>query len=76
MGQLSLCGVYSVDTYDPAERAAWYARVLENPTCRWSTWLCNSLPATGRPAACTDGSLPASIQERAWSSPIFSSPAP
>ncbi len=75
-GQMSLCGVYTDDAYNPAERAAWYTRVLENPTCRWSTWLCNSLSASARPAACTDGSIPATIQERAWSSPIFYSPAP
>ncbi len=75
-GQMSLCGVWTDDQYNPAERAAYYARVLENPTCRWSTWACNALSASSRPAACTDGSIPRSIQERAWSSPIYYSPTP
>ncbi len=73
-GQMSLCGVWTDDQYDPSQRAAYYTRVLENPTCRWSTRACNGLPAAGRPAACTDGSIPRTIQERAWSSPIFYSP--
>jgi hypothetical protein len=45
--------------------------VLENPSCRWSTWQCNALPTAGRPASCTDPELASSIQERAWTSPIW-----
>lgn len=71
MGQMSYCAVWTDDQYNPAERAAYYARVLENPTCRWSTLHCNRLPAAQRPAACMDGSIPRSIQERAWSSPVY-----
>ncbi len=74
-GQSTLCAVWTDDQYNPAQRAAWYVRVLENPTCRWSTRLCNSLPAGSRPASCTNGTLAATVQERAWSSPIFHLPA-
>jgi len=44
----------------------YYARVFENPSCRWTTLLANSsgsdLPVD----------VPATVQERGWSSPIWS----
>ena len=51
--------------FDPAVDAFYYVRVLENPTCRWSTW--DALRAGAAPRE----DLPATIQERAWSSPIW-----
>ncbi len=55
---------FSADTY-----ATYYVRVLENPTCRWSTWeaLRNGTPP--RPDRAT------TIQERAYTSPIWYSPS-
>ncbi len=55
--------------FESDERAFYYARVLENPSCRWSTF-----------DALRNGRLPpaeveAWIQERAWSSPIWYSPS-
>ncbi len=59
---------------DPAfaadERAVYYLRVLENPTCRWSTW--DALRAGTAPHP----DLPLTLQERAWSSPIWYQPSP
>ena len=51
--------------YKPGENAFYYVRVLENPTCRWSTW--DAIRANSKP----NPSLVATIQERAWSSPIW-----
>jgi len=54
--------------YDANEPAFYYARVLENPTCRWSTW--DALRAGVAPR----DNLESLIQERAWSSPIWINP--
>ncbi len=51
--------------YKPGENAFYYVRVLENPTCRWSTW--DAIRAGSKP----NPALAATIQERAWSSPIW-----
>jgi len=45
--------------------AFYYSRVLENPTCRWSTW--DAMRDNESPRS----DIPATIQERAWSSPIW-----
>jgi hypothetical protein len=47
------------------QEAFYYSRVLENPVCRWSTW--DAIRAGEEPRS----DLPATIQERAWSSPIW-----
>ena len=73
-GQDSLCAVWSDPDFDPTKHAVYYARVLENPSCRWSALQCDALPASERPAACTDPSVPRVIQERAWTSPIWYTP--
>lgn len=69
-----LCAVWRDPDFDPRERAYYYARVLENPSCRWSRYECNRLPPGERPGACSDPSLPLTIQERAWTSPIWYGP--
>lgn len=50
--------------YVPGQQAFYYARVLENPSCRWSTWDAIRAGVDVRP------DFPATIQERAWSSAI------
>ncbi|MBT6780873.1 MAG: DUF3604 domain-containing protein, partial [Porticoccaceae bacterium] len=50
--------------FNPEQRAFYYARVLENPTCRWSTWDAIRAGIAPRP------DLANTVQERAWSSPI------
>ncbi len=71
----SLCAVWSDPEFQPAERAFYYARVIENPTCRWSALECNRLPAGERPETCSGSDPPRTIQERAWTSPVWYTPA-
>ena len=66
-----LCAVWEDPDFDPDTAAVYYSRVVENPSCRWSTWQCNALPEDERPGGCSDPTLPRTIQERAWTSPIW-----
>lgn len=70
-GAAALCGVWQDPEFDGAQDAVYYARIIENPSCRWTTRLCNTLPAGQRPQACNDERVPKTIQERAWTSPIW-----
>jgi hypothetical protein len=57
-------------TFEPAQRAFYYVRVLQIPTCRWSTWDAIRLGVKPHPF------VPATIQERAITSPVWYDPAP
>ena len=78
----SLCSVWTDPDFDPASPAFYYARVVENPTCRWNTWVCNaqgvdcSTPGAVPRALrrCCDPDVPKTVQERAWTSPIWFAP--
>jgi hypothetical protein len=46
-GDKSLCTVWQDPDYNPEHKNAfYYARVLENPVCRWSTYQCNAAGIT------------------------------
>jgi len=68
VGANELRNVWVDPDFDPKQRAFYYVRVLENPTCRWSTW-----DAIRAGVAPREG-LPTTLQERAWSSPIWYRP--
>ncbi len=70
-GTSSLCTVWTDPEWVEGQRAVYYLRVLEEPTCRWSTAQCLALPAEERPASCSDAAIPDLVRERAWSSPIW-----
>lgn len=57
--------VWQDPDFAPGQRAIYYARVLENPICRWSTWDAIRAGVEPRPDMHT------TIQDRAWSSPIW-----
>jgi hypothetical protein len=63
-GDAQLSALWSDPDFDSGTRAFYYARVIENPTCRWSTWDAIRAGVEPRP------DLAKTLQERAWSSPI------
>ena len=69
IGATEIEGAWTDPDFDPAVRAFYYARVIEIPTPRWST-----RDAVKLGMAIPKG-LPVSIQERAWTSPIWYTPA-
>lgn len=80
-GESQLCRTWRDPEFDPRQRALYYARVTEVPTCRWNTYVCNrnhvdcgkgKVPS--ELSTCCDPNVPKTIQERAWTSPIWYTP--
>ncbi len=68
IGSAELGTVWTDPEFDPDQRAFYYARVLEIPTPRWSTYDAFRF-GIERPEG-----APASTQERAYTSPIWYTP--
>jgi hypothetical protein len=81
-GADSLCAVWRDPDFEAGEAAFYYARVVENPTCRWSQRVClaRGVRCDEREAVpegledCCSPDHARSIQERAWTSPIWYRP--
>jgi hypothetical protein len=65
-GQLMVA--WQDEDFDASQGAFYYVRALQNPTCRWSTYDAIRLGIEPDPR------VPATIRERAWSSPIWIDP--
>lgn len=78
-GHRSLCTVWTDEEFDAEQSAFYYTRVLENPSCRWSQYICldakvdcdnpDSIAAEFQ-SCCSSDHKPIQ-QERAWSSPVW-----
>jgi hypothetical protein len=67
-GAAELSATWTDPEFDAGDAAFYYVRVLENPVCRYSQ---RDALALG---VAHPGNVPRTIQERAWSSPIWYTP--
>jgi hypothetical protein len=89
-GANELCTVWTDPNFNPNHPAFYYARVIENPSCRYTTFRCLSYginpfhydeagelecpEASPGGETCCNPDLQPAIQERAWTSPIWYTP--
>ncbi len=69
IGATELSAAWTDPEFDPSFACAYYARVLEIPTPRWSTYdaVKHGLPLPTN--------APATVQQRAWTSPVWYTPS-
>jgi hypothetical protein len=68
IGSPELIGVWKDPDFDPKERAFYYARVIEIPTPRWTAY------EAKRFGIQMSANVPMTVQERAYTSPIWYTP--
>ena len=80
-GSPAFCQLWQDPDFNAQQNAFYYARVIENPSCRWTQRQCiaadpsiNCAEPASVPdeyAACCDVDVPKTVQERSWTSPIW-----
>jgi hypothetical protein len=86
-GFADLCAVWTDPDFHRDQLTFYYARVIENPSCRWNQYFCNARqinckqppkPQQDNPPytqfeyqQCCSGVVPSTVQQRAWTSPIW-----
>ena len=68
IGSPELIAVWKDPAFDPALRAFYYARIIEIPTPRWTAYEAKRFNVK------MDASVPMTVQERAYTSPIWYTP--
>ena len=68
IGSVELKAFWTDPDFDPTQHAFYYARAIQIPTPRWSTFDAVKL------GVLPPGNAPATIQERAWGTPIWYTP--
>ncbi len=71
IGAAELAKVWEDPDFDPSQQAFYYARVLEIPTPRWTDY---DQAFFGKEAVGLTPDVPLTLQERAYTSPIWYSP--
>ena len=69
IGSIELKKVWKDPEFDPKLHAFYYVRVLQIPTPRWSTY------DAAKEGVAPPAGVAATVQERAWTSPIWYTPA-
>jgi hypothetical protein len=69
IGAVELKTVWTDPEFDPSLHAFYYARVLQIPTPRWTTYDAKTL------GVAPPSNVPATVQDRAWTSPIWYTPS-
>ncbi|MCK5750028.1 MAG: DUF3604 domain-containing protein, partial [Oricola sp.] len=64
-GAAELAATWTDPDFNADERAFYYARVIENPVCRWSMYDAMAASVEHPPE------LPQTVRERAWTSPVW-----
>ncbi|MET0984924.1 MAG: DUF3604 domain-containing protein, partial [Steroidobacteraceae bacterium] len=70
IGAAELKKVWTDPDFDPSLHAFYYARVLQIPTPRWSTY------DAAKEGAAPPKKVAATVQERVWTTPIWFTPKP
>ncbi len=89
-GSTDFCATWTDPNFNPNQHAFYYARVLESPSCRWNQYYClargvdcSKPPDTTSDIVsyteyeyqqCCSDFVPKTVQQRAWTSPIWYEP--